>query len=407
MVLVGAPLLVNLIHSASTPRQIGTANTSTQNGSSITTQNGQSNAHEITIIPPNTDHPAPPVYATSSYLLDADTGNTLYAHNPFLHLPMLSTTKLMTAALAVENGNLDQKITITSAMMHDISQLSADSAIFGVKKGETYTLHDLLYGLLYLSGNDAALVIADAQAGSVPRFVALMNQKAQAMGLRDTHFVNPHGLLSAGQYSCAHDLAVLGKYSLSLPAIQQISSGKVYHMAAGGNHGARILLNENQFLWWYPGVNGGKTGFDGVSDFIQVISVTHNNHHLIGVVIHTNDWWTDMRDLINYGFNTYTWISPHDVDASGQPIPYDTLWNYFDKDTKDRTISTANQGRYYIYTGYSISGPIMSYFDAQGGLNKFGYPTQAAVPAGDPLMNQQFQHGKIQCDFSTNKCRTL
>src|SRR5881396_2633568 len=105
--------------------------------------------------PQETDHPAPPVIATSAYLLDADTGTTLYAYNPFLHLPMLSTTKLMTASLAVEQGNLERRITITNAMSNDISQLSADSALFGIKKGETYTLRDLLYGLLFVSGNDA------------------------------------------------------------------------------------------------------------------------------------------------------------------------------------------------------------------------------------------------------------
>src|SRR6185312_15371634 len=195
--------------------------------------------------------PAPLVLAASAYLLDADSEATLYAQNAFVHLPMLSTTKLMTASVAVQMGNLDQQITITPAMEQDIHQLSADSALFGVKQGETYSLRDLLYGLLYVSGNDAALVIADALAGSVPAFVDDMNQKAQELGLNDTHFVNPHGLLDPGQYSCARDLAILGQYSLGIPALQQISSGKTYHIAAGGNHGERVLLNENQFLWWY------------------------------------------------------------------------------------------------------------------------------------------------------------
>ncbi len=364
-------------------------------------------AHKLVIIPQDTDHPAPPVWATSAYLLDADSGNTLYAYNPFMRLPMLSTTKLMTASLAVESGNLDQKITISAAMSHDISQLSADSALFGVKKGETYTLRDLLYGLLFVSGNDAAIVIADGLDGNLQNFVAQMTQKAHQLGMYDTHFVNPHGLLDPGQFSCSHDLAILGKYSMSLPLLHTISGQNAFHIPAGGNHPERFLINENQFMWWYPGVDGGKTGYDGDKDFIQVMSVTRNNHHLIGVVMHTNNWWTDMRDLMNWGFDSFTWISPRDVDANQHPIPYDYLWNYFASDTQNGTIPTSDKGRYFVYTGYSVSGPIMAYFNKNGGLAKFGYPIKMPVTAVTTITSQQFQHATIQCDVSTGHCQTI
>ena len=364
-------------------------------------------AHKLVIIPQDTDHPAPPVLATSAYLLDADTGTTLYAYNPFLHLPMLSTTKLMTASLVVEQGNLDQHITITNAMSNDISQLSADSALFGVKKGETYTLRDLLYGLLFVSGNDAAIAIADALGGNLQNFVAQMNLKAYHLGMYDTHFVNPHGLLDAGQYSSAHDLALLGRYSMSLPVLHKISGQNAYHIPAGGNHPERFLINENQFMWWYPGVDGGKTGYDNSKDFIQVMSVTRNHHHLIGVVMHTNNWWTDMRDVMNWGFDSFTWISPRDVDLNQHPIPYDYLWNYFARDTKDTTIPTSDKGRYYIYTGFAITGPIMTYFDKNGGLTKFGYPTRMPTSSGVQIISQQFEHATIQCNVATGLCQII
>ena len=407
LVLVLAPILVGILHNLTGSQPQSASNPGTTAQISISRLQGiPANPHELVILPPRTDHPTPPVLATSAYLLNADNESTLYAQNPFLHLPMLSTTKLMTASLAVSMGSLDQQITITPAMETDIKQLSADSALFGVKQGETYTLRDLIYGLLYVSGNDAALVIADALSGSVQNFVAKMNQKAQELGMRDTHFVNPHGLLDPGQYSCARDLAVLGQYSLSIPILQQISSGKVYHIAAGGKHDARVLINENQFLWWYPGVAGGKTGYDGASDFVQVMQVTRNNRHMIGVVMHSIDWWTDMRDLMDYGSVDYAWNSPRDVDQSGQPIPYDNLWNYFSKDTQDVNVPTANGGRYYIYSGYSISGPVLPYFDKNGGLKKFGFPQQMSVPVGSNLVSQQFQHGKILCDLTNNQCRS-
>jgi D-alanyl-D-alanine carboxypeptidase len=364
-------------------------------------------AHELVIVPQDTNHPAPPVLATSAYLLDADTGVTLYAYNPFMHLPMLSTTKLMTASLAIEHGNLDQQITITAAMSKEINQLSADSALFGIKQGETYSLRDLLFGLLFVSGNDAAIAIADALGGNLPNFVAQMNQKAHQLGMYDTHFVNPHGLLDPEQYSCAHDLAILGRYSVSLPVLHNMSGQNAYHIPAGGNHPERFLINENQFMWWYPGVDGGKTGYDGAKDFIQIMSVTRNHHHLIGVVMHTNDWWTDMRDLMNWGFDSFTWISPRDVDLNQHPIPFDYLWNYFARDKKDTTIPTAGNGRYYIYTGFSISGPIMAYFDKHGGLSKFGYPAKLPVASGAQIISQRFEHGTIQCNTVTNLCQNF
>lgn len=361
--------------------------------------------HELIITPQDTDHPPPPVIATSAYLLDADSGATLYARNPFMHLPMLSTTKLMTAVIALERGNLDQKITITPAIDRDISRLSADSSRFGLKKGETYTLREMLYGLLLVSGNDAAVAIADSISGNIPNFVALMNQRARQIGLFDTHYMNPHGLLQTGHFSSARDLAFLGRYSMNIPLIRQITGTKQYRIPAGGNHPERYLLNGNQFLWWYPGVDGGKPGSNGASNFIQVVSVTRNGHRLIGVTMNTNDWWTDMRDLMNWGFNDFKWISPYDVDKQ-RPIPYDFLWNYFVKDKKENTIPTADRGRYYIYTGFSISGLIMAYFDKSGGLKKFGYPNSMSSVSASSMISQQFERGIIQCNVTTKQCNT-
>jgi D-alanyl-D-alanine carboxypeptidase len=405
ILVISVPIMVNLSHDHTPIILSGWGNVNSNQLPAIGTI--PANAHKLVIVPRDTDHPAPPVLATSAYLLDADTGATLYAYNPFMHLPMLSTTKLMTASLAVEQGNLDQQITISDAMSNDINQLSADSALFGIKNGETYTLRDLLYGLLFVSGNDAAIAIADALGGNLPNFVAQMNQKAYQLGMYDTHFVNPHGLLATGQYSSSHDLALLGRYSMSLPVLHKISGQNAYHIPAGGNHPERFLINENQFMWWYPGVDGGKTGYDGHKNFIQVMSVTRNHHHLIGVVMHTNDWWTDMRDLMNWGFNSFTWISPRDVDINQHPIPYDSLWNYFARDTKDTTIPTTDNGRYYIYTGFSITGPVMAYFDKNGGLTKFGYPTKLPAASVSQIISQQFEHGTIQCNTATGLCQNF
>jgi D-alanyl-D-alanine carboxypeptidase len=384
--------------TAYTENQVNNASNTT-----VTKLTHPGDPHELVITPEDTDHPAPPVYAQSAYLLDADTGATLYAYNPFMHLPGMSTTKLMTAIIAVEHGNLNQKVTITSPIEHDIQQLSADSSLFGMKQGQTYTLRELLYGLLLDSGNDAAVAIADAVSGNEASFVALMNAKARQLGLLDTQYTNPHGLLDPNQYTSARDLAILGKYALSNPIIQQISGTQTYNMPQNSGHPERTLYNDNQFLWWYPGVDGGKPGYDGASDFVQVISATRNHHHLIAVVMHTNNWWTDERDLLNWGFDDFTWVSPYIVDQQ-HPIPYDNLWDYFTGDKQANTIPTANNGRYYIFTGYSISGDIMQYFDGHGGLKQFGYPESMVAITSNTTISQHFQQGTIQCNITTNIC---
>ena len=374
-------------------------------GAPVLVNQAPANPHEIVIIPTDSDHPPPPVFAQSAYLLDADTGVTLYAYNPFRHIPPMSTTKLMTAVIALEIGNPAQKITITSAIDNDINQLSPDSSLFGVKKGETYTLSDLLYGLLLMSGNDAAVAIADGLSGSIQNFVAKMNQKAHQLGMYDTHYMNPHGLLDVGHFSSAHDLAVLGMYSMNIALIRHITGTEVYHLPPG-KHPDRTLINDDQFLWWYPGVDGGKPGWDAATNFVQVISCTRNHHHLIGVVMHSKNFWTDMRDLLNWGFDNFTWISPHDVSLQ-RFVPYSTDSNYFASDTKDYTIPTADKGRYYIYTGFSISGLIMAFFDKGGGLQKFGYPISLPAISSTQISSQRFEHATILCDLANNQCTAM
>jgi len=411
LALIFVPILINITvngmqnTSSGMISGVGQGNSS-GSGNSQGVGQQPTDPHELVITPPETDHPAPPVFATSAYLLDADTGATLYAHNPFMHLPMMSTTKLMTATIAIERGNLDQKVTINDAIARDLGTLSADSSLMGIKKGETYTLRELMYGLMLVSGNDAAIAIGDTIGGNLPSFVGMMNDRARSLGLLDTHYTNPHGLLATGHYSSAHDLAEMGRYASSLPKLREIDGTRTYDIAQNGSHAGHHMFNGNQFMWWYPGVDGGKPGWDGGRNFVQVISCVRNGHHLIGIVMHTNNWWTDMRNLMNWGFNTFTWISPYDVDLH-QSVPFDNLWNYFKDDKKDVTVPTADQGRYYIYTGYSVSGLVLSYFDSNRGLGKFGYPTGLLTTNGGSTVSQKFEHNTIQCDITSKQCQAL
>jgi D-alanyl-D-alanine carboxypeptidase len=364
--------------------------------------------HELVVIPPaGNTHPAPPVLATSAYLLDANSGATLYAHNPFMHIPMMSTTKLMTALLTVERiKNLDEPVKIDAQITNDLNtQLSPDSSIMGVKKNETYTVRELLYGLFLVSGNDAAIVLADHISGNVPAFVKLMNQRAQQLGLVDTHYANPHGLLDNDHYSSAHDLAFLAKIVFDNQTLVQISGTQSYHIVANSRHAEHFMQNGDQFLYWYPGVNAGKTGWDAAQNFVQVISCVRGNRHLIGVVMHTDDWWTDMRNLMDYGFNNYTWISPRELTLNGDPVPFAAEWSYFRIDTRDHSIPMGSNGRFYNFTGYGISGPILTYFDKNKGLQKLGLPTSQPQASGTDSLMQRFQHGNVTCDLKAQQCK--
>ena len=404
IIVVLIPLSINLFTHPTPNTQIVTNTTVGARVQSTTAP--QKNGQSLVITPPVNDHPMPPLLATSGYLIDATTGTTLYAKNPFTHLSPMSTTKLMTALLAVEHGNLDQNVTINATIARDLhNDLSADSALMGIKPGEIYSERELIYGLLLVSGNDAAIAIADTVAGSVPKFAAEMNQKAAQLGLTNTHFMNPHGLIEAGHYSSAHDLALLGVASLTNSTVQQISNTKIDDIPKTSHHAEHNMENENQFMFWYPGVLAGKTGWDGDANFLQVILCKHNNRLLVGVVMHTDDWWTDMRDLMNYGFSTFTWISPREINANQYAIPYASEWTYFQSDKRERTLPTGDQGRFYIFTEYEISGFIMTYFDKNKGLKRFGYPIGPETITDNTLLNQRFQNASIQCNQKTKQCK--
>jgi hypothetical protein len=111
-----------------------------------------------------------------------------------------------------------------------------------------------------------------------------------------------------------------------------------------------------------------------------------------------------MRNLMNWGFNTFDWISPRDINSASNPVPFAADWHYFEMDKQEQTIPTADRGRYYTYTGYSISGLIMAYFDKKGGLNTFGFPISQAKTLSANVLSQRFEHSTIRCDQKTKKC---
>ena len=249
----------------------------------------------------------PPVTAPAAFVFDADTGFTYYSKNANEELQMASCTKVMTLLLAVERGNLNQMVTIGP----DAAALvRPDSSFMGLSAGEKLTLHDLLYGLVLPSGNDAAVAIADAIGGNVPNFVAMMNQRAQQLGMTHTHYMNPHGLGEPNHYTTARDLAVLSGVAMHNPTIVQVTSVAHYDIPASPTHKAYSLETGNDLLSGarspYPGAIGVKPGYTGDAGYCQSFAAFRHGHLIVGAVLDEPSWQVrivDMRNLLDWGFS--------------------------------------------------------------------------------------------------------
>jgi serine-type D-Ala-D-Ala carboxypeptidase (penicillin-binding protein 5/6) len=260
----------------------------------------------------------PTVTAKAAFVFDADLGLTYYAKNADLELPMASCTKIMTALLAVERGSLNQLIKVGA----DAAALvRPDSSYMGLKAGEQLTLHDLLYGLVLPSGNDAAVAIADAIGGSVPAFVAMMNQRAQQLGLTHTHFINPHGLGAPGHYTTAHDLAILAAVAMTYPELVQVTSTVYYTIPKTATHKVYKLHTGIDILPGgyspYPGAIGIKPGFTGDAGYCEAFAAIRRGHLMVGVVLNEPTWQirlADMRKLLDWGF------AQEDIPAAPPPV---------------------------------------------------------------------------------------
>jgi serine-type D-Ala-D-Ala carboxypeptidase (penicillin-binding protein 5/6) len=264
----------------------------------------------------------PTVTAEAAFVYDPGLNLTYYAKNADMELPQASCTKIMTAILAVERGNLTQMVTIGKDAQ---ALVRPDSSYMGVTAGEKLTLLDLLYGLMLPSGNDAAVAIADAIGGNVPAFVALMNQRAAQLGLTRTHFMNPDGLGEPNHYTTAHDLAVLAAAAMQVPILVKIASTKEYKIPKTSTHKEYDLMTGDDLIPGarspYPGAIGVKPGYTGDAGYCQAFAAIRFGHLIVGAVLNEPSWQiriTDMRDLLNWGFEQEA------IPPAPPPIP----WSY-------------------------------------------------------------------------------
>lgn len=224
------------------------------------------------------------ISAEAAVVMEAQTGRILYEKNGDRRMLIASTTKIMTALVALEHCALQNTVTVSPAHM-------AEGSSMHLSPGETVTVEALLYGLLLCSGNDAALALAEYSAGSVDRFVDWMNAKARSLGMSGTSFANPNGLDAEGHYSTARDMAVLAACAAENPTLMRICS-TVRASVAG-----RTMENHNRLLKTLPGCIGMKTGYTGAAGRTLVTCVRREGRLLIAVTLRDGDDWADHTAL--------------------------------------------------------------------------------------------------------------
>jgi D-alanyl-D-alanine carboxypeptidase len=242
--------------------------------------------------------------AKSVLMYDLTTNKTLYTENPDARLPMASLTKIMTAIIALENKKSDDRYLVTS---EDV--VGEDS--MGVSSGEVFTRKDLLYGLLLPSGNDAAETFASNYPGGRTAFTEAMNEKAQALGMLDTHYTNPSGLQGDGdQYTTAYDLLLVTRYALeNFPDFAKAVSTYEYDIPTTQDHKAFQLFNETNLLTTYAGVEGVKTGYTPDAGYCLITYLHYKGHNIIGVLLGSQNRRQEMKDLLDYSLEELQ-ISP-------------------------------------------------------------------------------------------------
>ena len=236
------------------------------------------------------------VVAQSAAVVDSYSGDFLFAKNENAKQYPASSTKILTALIVIESGDLDHLVTV------DLVDTKVEPSSLGLKPGEQYTRRQLLFGLLLKSANDVAMALARDNAGSVSAFAEKMNLRAAQLGATSSHFVNPHGLHDPNHYTTAHDLVLIGRAAMQQPLFREIVS-TVYYTWRAPSGQIDQLRNHNRLLRHFAGCNGLKTGYTRIAQQVLVSSALRGGHEVISVVLHTDKpgIWDDSKTLLSYG----------------------------------------------------------------------------------------------------------
>lgn len=254
--------------------------------------------------------------AESAILMDIDSNRILYANNIHKVKSVASISKIMTAITAIENANIEKKVTIGEEI-----KKAYGSGIY-IQIGEKMKLKDLLYGLLLRSGNDAALSIAKSTFNNIDNFVTKMNETAIKIGMKESKFNNPSGLDEEdGNYSTAYDMAILTSYAYKNKTYREISGTKTYKLSTNKNN--YLWNNKHKLLKSYKYTTGGKTGYTEKAKRTLVTTAAKDNLNLVVVTLNDGNDWQDHINLFNYGFENY---QLYEIIKKGNINIYDEIY---------------------------------------------------------------------------------
>lgn len=246
------------------------------------------------------------VSARSAIAIDSNNKQVLFEQNAYEVIPMASTTKILTALVAINSGDLNKEITISK----NASGIRGSKV--GYSTGEKIKLRELLFGLMFKSGNDAAIAIAEGLGGSIEGFSKIMNDYAKSLGLVCSHYETPHGLDSAKHYSSAYDLAILTAKAMENEFFREICGEK--SISKDKYKFTREYQNINKILWKIPAANGVKTGYTGQAGKCLVSSVKHGDRNIIIVVLNCYDRWNQTEKIYNFVESNYVFKKQNSKD---------------------------------------------------------------------------------------------
>lgn len=238
--------------------------------------------------------------ARGAALMEVGSYRLLFGKNSDARLPMASTTKIMTAILAIESGRLDEVVTVSP------QACQVEPSSIWLVPGERITLEHLVYGLMLRSGNDAAQAIAEHLGGSIVGFAEMMNRKALDLELKNTNFANPHGLPHPNHYTSAYDLAKLTAYALQNPVFSRVVATKSIVVPGDGQAQPRVWYNKNRLLTSYFGADGVKTGWTRAAGSCLVASAERSGLRVVAVVLNSPDEFAETARLMDSAFAGYT-----------------------------------------------------------------------------------------------------
>jgi D-alanyl-D-alanine carboxypeptidase (penicillin-binding protein 5/6) len=253
----------------------------------------------------------PNIQGKMGILIDPRTKKVLWEKNAHLRRPMASLTKVMTTLLILESGRLDD--TVIASKNANATQYSS----MYLAVGEKVKLRDLLWAILLRSANDACVAAAEHLGGSVPAFVAKMNQRAQQLGLKDTHFVTPNGLHEPGHYSTAYDLAQITMEDMKYPLFNEMVKTKRHVIERSIRKQNAVMVSRSRILWRWPVADGVKTGYTKQAGHCFIGSATENGWRLLSVVMNSPKVGYDTQAVLEYGFKKFHSVK---LAEKGQPL---------------------------------------------------------------------------------------